>query len=228
MTDRELLRLHVEAVWGITLPPLDASLDTFTVSAGEPPWSLYVATLANGSQVVIWRADTPAERRSALLAQAQSAGLIWDEAHAMRREVIFSAPDVSAHEHRQHARELGEDDAELVDAFETGSASYFLNSNTAPCVGVFIDGRLVSIAHSSRQTAEAYELGVNTSPDARRRGYAADAVTRWTALVRQRGFTPIYSAFAWNAASLRLAQSVGYTRRIESVYGPVPASEHDT
>lgn len=227
MTDRELLRLHVEAVWDITLPPIDPSRDEITVSAGEPPWSVYVATLGDGSAVTIWRADTSADQRPALLAQARGAGVVWDEAHAMRREVVFAAPGVVAPGHSsQRARELGEDDAALVDAFEAGSASYFLNQRTSPCVGVVVDGRLVSVAHSSRQTAEAYELGVDTLPDARRRGYAADAVARWTELVRQRGLTPMYSAFAWNEASLHLAQSVGYTRRIESVYGPVSASAH--
>ncbi len=196
------------------------------VAAGEPPWSLYLATLSDGSQVSIWRADTTAESRPALLAQAHAAGVIWDEAHAMRREVVFAAPDVMTPERGQRARELGEDDAALVEAFEAGSATYFLNPRTSPCVGVVVDGRLVSVAHSSRQTADAYELGVDTLPDARRRGYATEAVARWTELVRQRGFKPIYSAFAWNEASRRLAQSVGYTRRIESVYGQVPAPEH--
>ncbi len=226
MTGRELLRLHVEAVWGITLSPFDATSDEATVAAGAPPWSLYLATLADGSQVTIWRADTPAEGRPALLAQAHAAGVNWDEAHAMRREVVFAAPEVATLERGQRARELGEDDAALVEAFEAGSATYFLNARTSPCVGVIVEGRLVSVAHSSRQTIEAYELGVDTLPDARRRGYAADAVTLWTQLVQKRGLTPIYSAFAWNEASLRLAQSVGYTRRIGSVYGPVPKPDH--
>ncbi len=144
----------------------------------------------------------------------------------MRREVVFAAPESATHEHGLRARELGEDDAARVEAFEAGSATYFLSPRTSPCVGVVVDGRLVSVAHSSRQTTDAYELGVDTLPDVRRRGYAADTVAHWTELVRQRGLTPIYSAFAWNEASLRLAQSVGYTRRIESVYGPVPAPGH--
>lgn len=222
MTDRELLRLHVEAVWGITLSPIDAAVGDVVVAAGAPPWSLYLATLADGSQVTIWRADTPAERRAGLLALAHAAGVHWDEAHAMRREVVFAAPESAPHVNGQRARELGAADAALVEAFASGSATYFLSPRTAPCVGVVVDGRLVSVAHSSRQTAEAYELGVDTALDARRRGYAADAVTLWTQLVQKHGLTPIYSAFAWNDASLRLAQSVGFTRRIESVYGPVP------
>jgi RimJ/RimL family protein N-acetyltransferase len=142
----------------------------------------------------------------------------------MRREVIFHYPLISPQQQahaQQRARVLNESDAALIEAFEAGSASYFLDPRTAPAIAVIIGGRLMSIAHSSRQTAEACELGIDTAPEARRRGYAAAATTLWTALVQQQGKVPIYSAFAWNTASLQLAQSVGYVPRIDGVYGPV-------
>jgi predicted GNAT family acetyltransferase len=88
-----------------------------------------------------------------------------------------------------------------------------------------MDGRIVSIAHSSRQTPAACELGIDTLLEARRRGYATAATTLWTATVQQQGLVPIYSAFAWNVASLRLAQRVGYVPRIAGVYGPVPEGD---
>jgi hypothetical protein len=68
-------------------------------------------------------------------------------------------------------------------------------------------------------------LGINTLPEARRRGYARAATILWTALVQQQGLVPIYSAFAWNSASLHLARAVGYTTRIQGVYGPVPETD---
>ncbi|HKD74903.1 MAG TPA: GNAT family N-acetyltransferase, partial [Ktedonobacterales bacterium] len=74
-------------------------------------------------------------------------------------------------------------------------------------------------------TSSACELGIDTLPEARRRGYAAAATTLWTALIQQQGLLPMYSAFAWNTASLRLAQAVGYAPRIDSVYGPVPEDD---
>jgi RimJ/RimL family protein N-acetyltransferase len=196
------------------------------VADGTPPWSLYLATLQEATQVAIWRADTPVEQHPTLLAQACAAGVIWDEAHAMRREVVFAPPATASHgDVDPHVRVLTEADSALLEAFEAGSAAYFLSASAAPCVGVVVEGRLVSVAHSSRQTRAACELGINTLADARRQGYAASATALWTALVQARGLTPIYSAFAWNEASLGLALSVGYTRRIESVYGPVPPSE---
>ena len=112
-------------------------------------------------------------------------------------------------------------DATLVDIFEAESASYFLDPSHSPCVGVEVEGRMVTIAHSSRRTASACELGINTLPEARRRGYARLATMLWTAMAQQQGLVPIYSAFAWNQASLQLAQVVGYEPRVDGVYGPM-------
>jgi predicted GNAT family acetyltransferase len=75
---------------------------------------------------------------------------------------------------------------------------------------VVVAGRLLSLAHSSRRTAEACELGIDTLPEARRRGYALAATVVWSATIRAEGLTPIYSAFAENTASLRLAEAAGY------------------
>ena len=66
------------------------------------------------------------------------------------------------------------------------------------------------MAHSSRRTTEACELGIDTLPEARRRGYALAATVVWSAAIRAEGLTPIYSALAENTASLRLAAAAGY------------------
>ncbi|HEY7347059.1 MAG TPA: GNAT family N-acetyltransferase [Ktedonobacterales bacterium] len=226
MTERELLRLHIEAVWNLTLPAVDEDGHELMLTQGLPlpPWSLYLGTFAH-EQMAIWHPDVVPERRLQYLEDARKADVVWDQALGMRREVVFHYPIISPQQQaqaRQLARVLGAEDADLIDAFESESASYFLNPRNAPCIGVLIDGRLVSIAHSSRQTPSACELGVNTLPEARRRGYAAAATTLWTAIVQQKGLVPIYSAFAWNTASLHLAQAVGYAPGINGVYGPVP------
>ncbi|HEY7127640.1 MAG TPA: GNAT family N-acetyltransferase [Ktedonobacterales bacterium] len=227
MTERELLRLHVEAVWGLAVPPLDEPAREFVLTEGQPPWSLYLGAFAQ-DEVAIWRPEVAQEQRLLLREQAHQAGVFWERSLGMRREVVFQAPAVSPEHHAlagQRGRVLGSDDADLINAFEAESASYFLHPRAVPCVGVVVDGRLVSIAHSSRQTPSACELGINTLPEARRRGYAAAAATLWTALVQQRGLVPIYSAFAWNTASLQLAEAVGYRQRITGVYGPVAEAE---
>ncbi len=226
MTGRELLRLHLEAGWSITLPALDPPAQDFVVTRGDPVWSLYLATLAE-EQVAIWRPELAPEQRLRLRAQAGNVGVVWDRTVRMRREVVFHYPHITSQQEeraRQRARVLTADDAARIDVFEAGSASYFLHPHRAPCIGVVADGQLMSIAHSSRRTAQACELGINTLPEARRRGYGAAATILWTVLIQRQGLVPIYSAFAWNTASLRLAQSIGYMPCIAGVYGPVPGA----
>lgn len=227
MTERELLRLHIEAVWNLSLPALDEDEHELVLTQTLPPWSLYLGAFAH-EQVAIWHPEVTPEQRSQYLEKARKADVVRDQTPGMRREVVFQHPIISPQQQvqaQQRARILTEADADLIEAFEAESAPYFLNPRAAPCIGVVVDGRLVSIAHSSRQTPAACELGINTLPEARRRGYAAAATILWTALVQQKRLVPIYSAFAWNTASLRLAQAVGYVPRIDSVYGPVPEAD---
>lgn len=225
MTNRELLRRHLEAVWGLTLPPIDEASHELVLTQRPLPWSLYLATFAQ-EEVTLRRSDVRPEQLLRLREQARTAqsGQDADTSASMRREVIFHAPLIVPQQQalaQQQARVLGASDAALIEAFEAESAAYFLDPRASPAVGVVVDGRLLSIAHSSRQTPDACELGINTLPEARRRGYAAAATILWTALVQQQGLMPIYSAFAWNDASLRLAQSVGYGPSIDGAYGPV-------
>jgi hypothetical protein len=225
MTERELLRLHIEAVWGISIPPLDAASIELSPSDALPPWPLYQARLAR-EQVTIWRPDIAAEQQTDVLQRAQHAGDTFDPALGMSREVVLwhAGATTSMRSSDPGACLLAAEDAALVEAFEAGSVSYFLDPQRAPCYGVIIDGRLVTVAHSSRRTRAACELGINTLTDARQRGYAKTATLAWSTAVREEGLTPIYSAFAWNTASLRLAAVAGYQPVSQSVYGPVAAA----
>jgi RimJ/RimL family protein N-acetyltransferase len=230
LTDRELLRLHIEAVWNLNLPPFNEKKpDLLLPEKSRPPWSLYLGTLGN-AQLALWKRGVIAAERSPLRERALQTGAVWESALRMRREMVFSAP-ILTWEHveqaGQQARALNAGDASLLDIFEAESASYFLDLAHSPCVGVEVDGRLVTVAHSSRRTASACELGINTLPEARRRGYARVATTLWTALVQQQGLVPIYSAFAWNQASLQLAQIVGYQPRVDGVYGPIDGDREE-
>jgi RimJ/RimL family protein N-acetyltransferase len=228
MTERELLRLHIEAVWNLTLPAIDEAADELALTQPFPPWSLYLGMFAQ-EEVTIWHPEIPPEQRLLYLANARKADVVWDQALEMRREVVFHYPLIRQEQQaraRQAARLLHAEDVALLDAFEPEGAPHVFDPHKAPYVGVVVDGRLMSIAHSSRQTPAACELGIDTLPEARRRGYAAAATTLWTAIVQQKGLVPIYSAFAWNTASLQLARAAGYIPRINGVYGPVPeASE---
>ncbi|MDE3230679.1 MAG: hypothetical protein KGO05_12440, partial [Chloroflexota bacterium] len=127
MTDREILRLHLEAVWGISLPPLDGSEAEVAASGVQPPWSLYRARLVNGDEVAVWRATVMPRERADLLRRAEAAGLAWDAALRMRREVALRLPEShSPAPASPIARLLTAADVALVEALEAGSASYFL------------------------------------------------------------------------------------------------------
>lgn len=221
MTSRELLRLHIEAVWDISIPPLDGARIELTDTTPLPPWTLYQADLAQGEQITIWRPSVTPGERADLLQRAHTADVAFDAAIGMRREVVLRFPDTLSIADQHSARLLTADDTSLLEAFEAGSASYYLNPACAPCIGVIADGRLVTVAHSSRRTAAACELGINTVTEARRKGYATAATRAWTRAIQQEGLAPIYSAFAHNTASLRLAAAVGYAQVSASVYGPV-------
>jgi RimJ/RimL family protein N-acetyltransferase len=223
ITDRALLRLHVEAVWQISLPPLDRASVVFSKSPKLPPWALYLAHL-KGDQVIIWRPDVGQVERSDLIARAASADDVFDPVIGMRREVVLrhvGAQKSPLPTPMPEARLLTAADVASIEAFEAGTAEYFLDQSHASCFGIFAGGQLASVAHSSRRTASACELGINTLPDARRQGYAAVATRAWTEAIEREGLIPIYSAFAHNVASLRLAAACGYERVSESVYGPI-------
>ena len=222
MTDSEFLRVHLEACWGINVPPLDGELIVLAPTDLQPPWSIYTAYLAKDT-VVVLRAGIAEAEQSDLFRQSVSFEAGFDSALRMRREVVLKlrngAPPPLPNSYV--VRLLTEEDVALIEVFEADSASYFLDAQRGPCFGVVVDGQLVSVAHSSRRTTAACALGINTLPSARRRGYALAATMAWTQAVLREGLTPIYSALATNSASLRLAAKAGYSSVSEGVYGPM-------
>ncbi|HEY7415003.1 MAG TPA: GNAT family N-acetyltransferase [Ktedonobacteraceae bacterium] len=214
-TPRTLLRLHIEAVWGVQLPPLTQKTVELLREGLQPPWKLYVADVA-GEQVAIWRPDVTASEREALLVCAKEAFTAPPTEHVaphIRREVAFhqvASPTMSVAAARQIACRLTLDDQALVDSFEPGEVAYYFQPDRRPLIGVIVEGRLLSLAHSSRRTAQACELGIDTLPEARRKGYALAATLLWAAEVTQENLVPFYSASAENIASLGLALAAGY------------------
>ena len=78
-----------------------------------------------------------------------------------------------------------------------------------PCFGVVIDGVAVSVCGTVRRSAVAAEAGVDTLPQYRGRGYARRVVLAWAHQVRAAGIIPLYSTEWGNAASRRVAESLG-------------------
>lgn len=218
-SQRELLRLHVEAVWGIAVPPLDSD-DVALAEGVTPKWVGYHARLSDGD-LRIWRAGVSSEER------AQMAGMTRqaldgpaERIQDVTREValqLATEPAITYAEAQRIAQRLGPETAALAARFYD-DGDYLLAPERAPVVGVIVDGRLLSVAHSSRRTAEACELGIDTLPDARRCGYALAATIVWTRAVLDEGLIPFYSAFAENTASLALAAAAGYREFAKAAY----------
>jgi RimJ/RimL family protein N-acetyltransferase len=214
-TPRTLLRLHIEAVWGVQLPPITQNAGELLREGIQPSWKLYAADVA-GEQVAIWRPDVAASERETLFVRAReafTAPLTERVAPHISREVVLrqaASPTMSLAAAQQVARLLTPDDQALVDIFDPGSVEYYFHPDRRPLFGVIVEGRLLSLAHSSRRTPQACELGIDTRPEARRKGYALAATLLWAAEVTQADLVPFYSASAENTASLRLAEAAGY------------------
>jgi len=214
-TDRMLLRLHVEAVWDVRLPSSMLNDVELLREGSQPSWKLCVADQTAG-RVFMWRPDVNAKEREALrlrVSEALAFPPIVAPIPGVHREVALSlvtSPQLDEVTARSIARPLTDRDWALVEAFEPDDPDYFFRLERLPLIGVVISGQLLSLAHSSRRTAEGCELGIDTLPDARRKGYALTATVVWTLAVLQERLVPLYSADAFNTASLRLADAAGY------------------
>ena len=215
LTHQELLRLHIEAVWGVQLPTIEQYDIELMPESIRPTWKLYVAELVD-ARIHVWRSDVGAEEREVLRLRANEA-LAFPPLGApmagVSREVALSfsaSPKLDSNAARTIARSLTPQYRPLIEAFQAGSAEDYLRQEVHPLVGVIRNGRLLSLAHSSRRTAQACELGIDTLPEARQRGYALAATIVWTQMILQEGLVPLYSAEASNIPSLRLAHAAGY------------------
>lgn len=215
LTYRELLRLHIEAVWGVQLPPIVQNSVELLREGFQPSWKLYSAKM--GSDFVsIWRPDISAAERKSLLVRVNEVLTLLPTASVtsgISREVALhqmAVPTISVATAQKTARLLTSHDRLMVEVFPVDSMEYYFYPDRHPLIGVIVEGRLLSLAHSARRTAEACELGINTLPEAHHRGYALAATVLWAANVAQEGLVPLYSAFADNIASLKLASAAGY------------------
>ena len=214
-TDRALLRLHVEAVWGVRLPPIEKDDVKLLRESSWPSWKLCAAKPADG-RVHLWRPDVTSMEREALRLRVNEALAfppIVASMSRISRELAYSpgaSPRLDITTAHSIAHPLASRDQPLVEVFQASSLDDYFQPERCPLIGVVVAGRLLSLAHSSRRTLEACELGIDTLPEARRRGYALAATIVWTRAVMQEGLVPLYSALAENTASLRLAAAAGY------------------
>src|SRR5713226_7901032 len=121
-TDRTLLRLHVEAVWGVRLPSFLLNDVELLREGSQPSWKLCAADLAGG-RVHIWRPDVNAVEREGLrqrVSEALEFPPIVAPIPGVHREVALSlvaSPRLDEASARSIARALTERDRALVEAF---------------------------------------------------------------------------------------------------------------
>lgn len=77
-----------------------------------------------------------------------------------------------------------------------------------PFVALIEGNRAVSVCRSVRITPEAHEAGVETLPDFRGKGYAADVAAEWARRVWAVGAIPLYSTSWENKASQAVARKL--------------------
>jgi hypothetical protein len=212
--DRAFLRLHIEAVWGVHVPPLAGVASvTLPPESRRPPWSLYLARLG-GEFIALWPAGAAGDaHRAARLRDALARDLEASGDAGIHREVVLRLEDPAPAPLAAPfaARRVARHELALLETFDVGAASYYLLApDRAPIFAVVERGRVLAVAHSSRRSPAACELGIETRPEARRHGYALAVTRLWSAAVLAEGLTPIYSASAAKAASLALAAAAGY------------------
>lgn len=77
-----------------------------------------------------------------------------------------------------------------------------------PCFAKLVDGNAVSICFSSRIAVESHEAGVETLPNFRGKGYAAEVVAAWAADIDKINRVPTYSTSWDNTASQAVARKL--------------------
>ena len=119
-------------------------------------------------------------------------------------------------------RRLAPDDLPLLEAAPAavrgggGSTERMLEEGIS--AGAIDAGRLVAIASVSFTTDRHADIGVSTLEEWRGRGLATAAASLVAQAVQESGRAPVWSAGEGNAASLRVAQKLGFVEVSRRVY----------
>ena len=81
----------------------------------------------------------------------------------------------------------------------------------AIAAAAIVDGAIVSLAYTTARSERYADVGVHTLEPFRRRGFALSAASTVAARAQEEGQTPVWSTGHFNAASLKIAQDIGFT-----------------
>jgi len=220
LTQRELMRLHVEALF--RHDSQGNLLFGNEPSAAEAPRFFLGRTLEG--PVIRFRHDVDAatkrELEAAALADFNSGPALDAPSNPLRYEEILarSAPvkKMWAGPAFSFANELSEPtDTILVTDANAQILDPFLRDWIPdvpigqPMFALPVDGHAVAVCCSVRLTNGACEAGVETVPTFRGRGFAARVVAAWALAVRNSGRVPLYSTSWQNEASRAVARKLG-------------------
>ena len=223
MNDRELMRLHVEALFE---HDAEGRLVRGNEPSGAPAPRFFAGRTANGC-VLRYRQDVDSGLRAAL----QDAFAAEDP----RQYDLDSPTDLSRYEailgraapvQRTWAGPVFRFPPELRATTGvvpvTEQNAQLLQPHLEdwlpdvhpgrPMFVVTVNGHAAAVCCSVRETSMAHEAGVDTAPPFRGRGYAARVVTAWAKAVRDAGLVPLYSTSWQNAASQAVARKLGLIR----------------
>jgi len=216
---RRLCRAYIagspERWHALLLHPLTDSTEPMTF--GDDPQTLWaLLQLAQG-----WRCVevVPAAARplSDMIAARLGAGVRYceDVYHALYQPVL-ACPNAAV-------RRLAPDDAGLIGRADeeltrsdVGSLESLLTEGVI--AGAIADGVLVSVARTTGWSERHADIGVETLPAWRGRGFATAAAALVAQGVQQMGKMPVWSAGEGNAASLRIAQKLGFVEVLRRTY----------
>ena len=100
-----------------------------------------------------------------------------------------------------------------------GASDPEVTLRTKPVIAAFAgDGRIVAVAQSYACTERHGDIGVAASPSHRERGLATAVSAEVCRLLRDSGRVPVWSCGHENAASLRVAEKLGFREVSRRIY----------
>ena len=137
----------------------------------------------------------------------------------------FAFPDSARIPLGQDESVIAEDNAHLLD--DTFPYTKSVLSERSPVLALIRDGRAVSACYVARKFGDAVEAGVATLEGFQGQGLAKRAVALWAQTAVDAGLTPLYSTSWSNAASLRIAKSLGLIQYADTLAFSVPLDANE-
>lgn len=220
MNDRELMRIHVEALF--TRDAAGRLLRVNEPDGADAP-RFFLGRTAEGSDC--WfRGDVDDDLMRELAEAAKTRrtgayqGLAPEDPARYEAILARAAPILRTETGPAYSFPPGIAEPEGV-VHVTGQNAEILRPHLEPwldsttpdllTLAVVEDGCAVAVCSSVRITGVAREAGVETAPGFRGRGHAVRAVAAWAVAVRRIGSIPLYSTSWGNTASQAVARRLG-------------------